>query len=248
MTRIAIIGHGAMGRELVQLASPLGMTVTEIFDLTRPVTTADRDTFDVAIDFSWPDAVVENVRAVTALGRPIVIGTTGWYGRMDDVERLIESGQTGCVWGSNFNIGTHLFLRVVRRAAELIDPHTAFDIAIHEWHHHRKKDSPSGTALSTAQNILAALPRKTHVESEAQHERIDPSALHVTSTRVGEVVGRHQVTIDSPYESIEITHTAKNRQGFAQGALLAASWIEHRKGFYDVSSLIDSLTQEREAP
>jgi len=109
MTRIAIIGHGAMGRELVQLASPLGMTVTEIFDLTRPVTTADRDTFDVAIDFSWPDAVVENVRAVTALGRPIVIGTTGWYGRMDDVERLIESGQTGCVWGSNFNIGTHLF-------------------------------------------------------------------------------------------------------------------------------------------
>lgn len=248
MTRIAIIGHGAMGREVEQLASPLGMTVTEIFDLTRPVTAAGGDTFDVAIDFSWPEAVLENVRAVTALGRPIVIGTTGWHGRMLEVARLVESGQTGCVWGSNFNIGTHLFLRVVRRAAELIDPHAAFDIAVHEWHHQRKKDSPSGTALSTAGNILAALPRKTHVASETQHEQIDPSALHVTSTRVGEVIGRHQVTIDSPYESIEITHTAKNRKGFAQGALLAAAWIEHRKGFYDVGDVIDSLTQGTEAP
>jgi 4-hydroxy-tetrahydrodipicolinate reductase len=248
MTRIAIIGHGAMGREVERLASPLGMTITEIFDATRPVTTAGGEAFDVAIDFSWPDAVVENVRAVSALGRPIVIGTTGWYDRMDEVAKLVESGQTGCVWGSNFNIGTHLFLRMVRHAAELIDPHAGFDIAIHEWHHQRKKDSPSGTALSTAQNILAALPRKTHIASETQHERIDPSALHVTSTRVGEVIGRHQVTIDSSYESIEITHTAKNRRGFAQGALLAASWIQHRKGFYDVSDIIDSLTQGTVAP
>lgn len=244
MMRIAIIGYGAMGREVEYLAKPLGLVVTEIYDLDRPFTAADSAAFDVAIDFSWPDGVLDNVRSAAQFGRPIVIGTTGWYHRMADVQQIITDSGIGCVWGSNFNIGTHLFLRTVRRAVELIDPHTSFDVAIHEWHHHRKKDSPSGTAFSTAQTILSALPRKTHIVTEAQHERIDPSALHVTSTRVGEVVGRHQVTIDSPYESIEITHTAKNRQGFAQGALLAASWIQHRTGMFDVSEIIDSLRPE----
>ena len=241
MTRLAIIGHGAMGREVERLAEPLGMRVTSIFDVDRPITAIEHAEFDVAIDFSWPDAVLDNVRAAARLKRPIVIGTTGWYGQLDEVRQVITDASIGCVWGSNFNIGTHLFLRLVRNAAELINPHTSFDVAVHEWHHHRKKDSPSGTALSTAQNILEALSRKTHVETETQHERIDPSALHVTSSRVGEVIGRHQVTIDGPFESIEITHSAKNRQGFAQGALLSARWIQHRTGFFDVSTIIDSL-------
>lgn len=243
MMHLAIIGHGAMGREVERLAEPLGITVTQIFDADRPISSAEQADFDVAIDFSWPDAVLDNVRSAARLNRPIVIGTTGWYDHMDEVRRIIASASIGCVWGSNFNIGTHLFLRIVRNAAELINSHASFDVAVHEWHHHRKKDSPSGTALSTAQNILAALPRKTHVETETQHERIDPSALHVTSSRVGEVIGRHQVTIDSPFESIEITHTAKNRQGFAQGALLSAQWIQHRTGFFDVSDIIDSLNE-----
>lgn len=243
MTRLAIIGHGAMGREVERLAEPLGITVTSIFNVDRPITSAEQADFDVAIDFSWPDAVIDNVRAAARLNRPIVIGTTGWYDRLDEVRQIITDASIGCVWGSNFNIGTHLFLRIVRQAAELINPHASFDVAVHEWHHHRKKDSPSGTALSTAQNILSGLSRKTHVETETQHERIDPSALHVTSSRVGEVIGRHQVTIDSPYESIEITHSAKSRQGFAQGALLSAQWIQHRTGFVDVSDIIDSLSE-----
>lgn len=243
MTRLAIIGHGAMGHEVERLAEPLGITVTSIFDVDRPITSAKQANFDVAIDFSWPDAVLDNVRAAARLNRPIVIGTTGWYDRMDEVRQVITDASIGCVWGSNFNIGTHLFLRIVRSAAELINPHESFDVAVHEWHHHRKKDSPSGTALSTAQNILAGLSRKTHVETETQHERIDSSALHVTSSRVGEIIGCHQVTIDGPYESIEITHSAKNRQGFAQGALLSAQWIQHRTGFFDVSDFIDSLSE-----
>ncbi|MBU3678033.1 MAG: 4-hydroxy-tetrahydrodipicolinate reductase [Candidatus Kapabacteria bacterium] len=243
MTRLAIIGHGAMGREIERLAEPLGMNITSIFDVDRPITAIDQAEFDVAIDFSWPDSVVDNVRAAARLNRPIVIGTTGWYGQMDEVRQIVASSAIGCVWGSNFNIGTHLFLRMVRNAAELINPHASFDVAVHEWHHHRKKDSPSGTALSTAQNILAALSRKTRIDTETQHERIDASALHVTSSRVGEVIGRHQVMIDSPFESIEIIHSAKNRQGFAQGALLSAQWIQHRTGFFDVSDIIDFLSE-----
>lgn len=241
MTRIAIIGHGAMGREVERLAEPLGMKVTEIFDVDRPITSARPDSFDVAIEFSWPDAVVNNVRAVAEMNRPVVIGTTGWYDRMDEVRAIIGSSDIGCVWGSNFNIGTHLFMHIVQRAAELIDNRADFDIMLHEWHHKRKRDSPSGTALTLADTIIRALERKTAVSCETQHEKIEPHLLHVTSTRGGEIVGRHQVTIDGPYETIDIVHSAKNRSGFAQGALLAASWIQHRKGFYDVSTIINEL-------
>ncbi len=241
MTRIAIIGHGAMGREVERLAEPLGIHVSMVCDVDRPFSDVASPDFDVAIDFSWPDAVIDNVRAAARLQRPIVIGTTGWYDRMDEIRTIVSQSGIGCVWGSNFNIGTHLFLRLVRQAAELIDRHPGFDIAVHETHHRRKRDSPSGTAITAAQTILSALPRKTHTELETQHGAIDPAALHVTSSRVGDVIGRHQVTIDSPFESIEITHSAKNRQGFAQGALLAASWIQHRTGMFDVSEIIDSL-------
>lgn len=241
MTRIAIIGHGAMGREVERLAEPLGIHVSMVCDVDRPFSDVASPDFDVAIDFSWPDAVIDNVRAAARLQRPIVIGTTGWYDRMDEIRTIVSRSGIGCVWGSNFNIGTHLFLRLVRQAAELIDRHPGFDIAVHETHHRRKRDSPSGTAITAAQTVLSALPRKTHTELETQHGAIDPAALHVTSSRVGDVIGRHQVTIDSPFESIEITHSAKNRQGFAQGALLAASWIQHRTGMFDVSEIIDSL-------
>lgn len=241
MTRIAIIGHGAMGREVERLAEPLGIHVSMVCDVDRPFSDVASPDFDVAIDFSWPDAVIDNVRAAARLQRPIVIGTTGWYDRMDEIRTIVSQSGIGCVWGSNFNIGTHLFLRLVRQAAELIDRHPGFDIAVHETHHRRKRDSPSGTAITAAQTVLSALPRKTHTELETQHGAIDPAALHVTSSRVGDVIGRHQVTIDSPFESIEITHSAKNRQGFAQGALLAASWIQHRTGMFDVSEIIDSL-------
>lgn len=241
MTRIAIIGHGAMGREVERLAEPLGMSVSVICDVDLPLRDLPAADFDVAIDFSWPDAVIDNVRSAARLQRPIVIGTTGWYDHMDQVRSIVAGAGIGCVWGSNFNIGTHLFLRIVRNAAEQINAHAGFDVAVHEWHHQRKKDSPSGTAVTTAQAILSSLHRKTRLETETSHGVIDPDALHVTSSRVGEVIGRHQVTIDSAFETIEIIHTAKNRQGFAQGALLAASWLQHRTGMFDVSEIIDSL-------
>lgn len=241
MTRIAIIGHGAMGREVERLAEPLGMSVSVICDVDQPLRDLPAADFDVAIDFSWPDAVIDNVRSAARLQRPIVIGTTGWYDHMDQVRSIVAGAGIGCVWGSNFNIGTHLFLRIVRNAAEQINAHAGFDVAVHEWHHQRKKDSPSGTAVTTAQAILSSLHRKTRLETETSHGVIDPDALHVTSSRVGEVIGRHQVTIDSAFETIEIIHTAKNRQGFAQGALLAASWLQHRTGMFDVSEIIDSL-------
>jgi 4-hydroxy-tetrahydrodipicolinate reductase len=241
MTRIALIGYGAMGRELEALAHAHGCEVTAIFDVDRPLTTSSEASFDVAIDFSLPDAVVNNVRTLAHLQRPVVIGTTGWYAQLPDVSSIVTSSGIGCVWGSNFSVGVQMFLRIVRAAAALANDAPEYDVMVHEWHHHRKKDSPSGTAIASASTIVDAMDRKHSMEIETQHDRVNPYALHVTSTRGGEVVGRHVVTMDSVYDTIDLVHNAKNRSGFAQGALLAAKWVVGRKGIVDFTDIFPEV-------
>lgn len=241
MTRVAILGYGAMGKEVERLAPSLGCEIVYIYDVEQPINELSPTDFDVAIDFTAPDVVMQNVDTLCTLKRPIVIGTTGWYDQMHDVRGKIHEADTGCVWGSNFSLGTHLFFRLVRNAATLVNGNADFDIMVHEYHHARKVDSPSGTAHTIAHDILQRVDRKTAIVPETQHQRIDAHALHVTSTRGGSIVGKHIVTLDSPFENIEIVHNAKNRSGFAQGALLAAAWIADRKGCYDVTEIIDDL-------
>ncbi len=241
MTRVAILGYGAMGKEVERLAPSLGCEIVYIYDVEQPINELSPSDFDVAIDFTTPDVVMQNIQTLCALERPIVIGTTGWYQHMHDVRAKIHEADTGCVWGSNFSLGTHLFFRLVRNAATLVNGNSDFDIMVHEYHHARKVDSPSGTAHTIAHEILQRVDRKTAVATETQHQRIDAHALHVSSTRGGSIVGKHIVTLDSPFENIEIVHNAKNRSGFAQGALLAAAWIAERKGCYDVTEIIDDL-------
>jgi len=241
MTRVAILGYGAMGKEVERLAPSLGCEIVYIYDVEQPINELSPTDFDVAIDFTVPDAVMPNIETLCALKRPIVIGTTGWYQHMHDVRAKIHDADTGCVWGSNFSLGTHLFFRLVRNAATLVNGNSDFDIMVHEYHHSRKVDSPSGTAHTIVYDIMQRVDRKTAIVTETQHQRIDPHALHVTSTRGGSIVGKHIVTLDSPFENIEIIHNAKNRSGFAQGALLAAAWIAARKGCYDVTEIIDDL-------
>lgn len=241
MTRIAILGYGAMGKEVERLAPNIGCEVVYIYDVEQPINQLSPTDFDVAIDFTSPDAVMGNIETLCALKRPMVIGTTGWYDHISSVRAMIHTADVGCVWGSNFSLGTHLFFRLVRSAATLVNGNADFDIMLHEYHHARKLDSPSGTAHTLAHDVLQRVDRKTAVVTEAQHQRIDPHALHVTSTRGGSIVGKHIVTLDSPFETIELVHNAKNRSGFAQGALLAAAWIANQKGCFDVADIIDDI-------
>ncbi|HLP27278.1 MAG TPA: 4-hydroxy-tetrahydrodipicolinate reductase [Candidatus Didemnitutus sp.] len=243
MTRIALIGYGAMGHEIERLAPSLDCDVTRIFNEDRPLQVDGPDEFDVAIDFTQPDAVIGNVRTLCAMKKSVVIGTTGWYDQMQEVKGLVETARIGCIWGSNFSVGVQMFLRIVRAAAIMAHDEASYDVMVHEWHHRRKKDSPSGTALSVANVILDEMSRKDHIVSETLHGQINPSALHVTSTRGGEVVGKHVVTLDSVFDSIEITHNAKNRSGFAHGSLIAASWIAQRKGFYNFSDVFPEISE-----
>lgn len=237
MLRIALHGYGAMGRAIDSLAEGHNCVVVARCDVDTPLSSVERGTADVVIDFSVAAAVPTAVNDVAALGIPIVVGTTGWYDRLDDVRAIATNAGIGMVYGTNFSIGVHMFLRLVEVAATMVNAQPSYDVMVHEWHHHRKRDSPSGTALTIAERLLAGIERKHAVATEPWHQLPNPSMLHVTSTRGGEIPGRHQVTIDGPYDRIDIIHDARSRDGFASGALQAAQWIVGRSDVVDIADV-----------
>lgn len=230
--KIALIGHGAMGKLIEQLALGTGHEIAVVI--------ADEDTglsvdelaaklagADVAIDFTVADAVRRNVEACVAAKVPLVEGTTGWNDQRTDIERIVSDGNGAVVFGANFSIGVNLFYRIVEHAAELIAKFPEYEAFIEEQHHSRKKDAPSGTALKL-KDIVAE-----HVESE----------ISVSSTRAGNIPGTHTVGFDGPADQITLTHTARSREGFATGAILAAEWIVGKKGFYEFAEVMDEIIQ-----
>jgi 4-hydroxy-tetrahydrodipicolinate reductase len=226
--RIGLVGYGAMGLEIERLAPTRNAEVTARFTSRNPIDRSQVPEFDVAIEFTRPDSVIENIRTLAALGTPIVVGTTGWADRMGVVEEIVGAEDGRLIHASNFSVGVNIFLRIVREAARRFDAVAMYDAALHEVHHVRKADSPSGTALTIARIMIEELERKSTILTETSHGPIAADALHVTSSRVGETVGTHTVTFDSPADTIELTHRARNRSGFALGALLAAEWIVHQ--------------------
>jgi 4-hydroxy-tetrahydrodipicolinate reductase len=230
--RIGLVGYGAMGRQIEAIAESHNAIVTGRYTSHNPVPGNGDLPFDVAIDFTRPDAIVSNVNLLA--GRvPIVVGTTGWTESLDEVTSIITSRNGRLIHGSNFSIGVALFMRIVREASTMFNTMTAYDVAVREVHHARKADAPSGTALSIADVILAEVDRKVKVVSTLADRRIEPDELSVSSSRVGSDVGTHSVLFDSDADSIELVHRARNRSGFAIGALHAARWIvEQKPGVY----------------
>jgi 4-hydroxy-tetrahydrodipicolinate reductase len=240
---IALIGYGRMGKEVEQVAKERGFKVSAIITedqnpAGRGITTESLKHADVCIDFSTPEAAFANIEAVVRCGRNLVVGTTGWYDKLDRVKALVKEKKTGFLYASNFSLGVNIFSQIVMDASHLIDRHAEYDVAIHEAHHRGKADSPSGTALTLGSVVLQALKRKTEILHETSHDQIKPYQLHVTSSRVGHVTGSHTVVFDSEFDSIELVHRAKNRRGFALGAIVAAEWLKGKKGFYTMRDVI----------
>ena len=227
--KIALIGYGSMGKEIERLTGLNGVSVTNIFDVNNPLTLSSPSNFDVAIDFSTPKTVVENVRILTMLKKDVVIGTTGWNNEFDEISQLVVKNKIGLIYGSNYSIGMQMFIRIVRQASMLLNSVEDYDVFLHEIHHKSKIDSPSGTALTLANIVLDEVDRKKAINSETLHGKSVESELHISSVRGGEVTGTHTVYIDSLADTIELTHRAKNREGFALGALEAAGWIWNKK-------------------
>lgn len=240
LPRIAIVGYGQMGKQIESLAKDKGFEVAEIFDTNKPLKDGYFD-FDVAIDFTYPDTVFENVKILASKGKNIVLGTTGWYNKKSELENIVNESNIGLVWGSNFSVGVQTFFRIVQQAARLIDKLDDFDVMVHEMHHKRKKDSPSGTAVSISQFLLNEIRRKNKIETARIDDEIGDDVIHVSSTRGGEVFGRHTVYLDSISDSIELSHRAKSRAGFALGSLEAAKWIHEKKGFWEFTQVMEDI-------
>lgn len=223
--RIALVGYGAMGHEIEKLAPQQNCLITAVHDIDSPLTISSAADFDVAVEFTHPDALAGNVRTLCALGKPIVTGTTGWLDNLEQVTGIVRQSNGRMLYASNFSVGVNIFFKILRHAARAFNSAAMYDAALHELHHVRKADAPSGTALTAAQIMLAELERKTHLLTETSHGRIAPDALHLTSQRVGQTAGTHSAVFDSEADTIEIVHRAKNRSGFALGALMAARQI-----------------------
>lgn len=233
--RIALVGYGKMGHIIEKSARNFGHEVAATVDVAAEDATcivpqgdyaavADavrRSGADGVIEFSHPRAAAGNIKALLPLGLPLVVGTTGWGAEEDGIRRLAEECGGVVMRSANFSVGVNMFYRIVEEAAKLAAQFDEYDAAIFEAHHNQKADSPSGTALDIARRLMANYPSKTRIVTEAFHAKPQPNELHVASMRLGAVPGTHTVFFDSGADTIELTHRARGREGFANGAVHA---------------------------
>lgn len=243
--KLALLGSGRMGREVERLANAADHEIVVSLDSqTNPGGDALRDAIadaDVVVDFTRPEAALRNIEDIAQAGLPMVVGTTGWYDKIDKVREIVRAQGTGLVWAANFSIGAQALLRLVEHAAKFLDRFEEYDPYVVEHHHRGKRDAPSGTGLRLAEKIIASMSRKDQSLSGNPDGQIPPRAVHVASVRAGEAFGQHKVGFDAAAESIELTHTARSREGFARGALYAAEWIRQRTGVFEFSELFEQV-------
>ena len=232
---IALLGHGNMGNEIERLIRAAGVHSVSIIDLKEPSGAFDAAGLkgaDVVIDFTSPEIVLNDIKTVAQAGKNLVVGTTGWQEHLPEVGKIVRESGIGLIYGQNFSIGANIFFRAVAHATKLFSAFKEYDVSGHEIHHAGKKDSPSGTALRTAQEILQNSKVKTVLQTAKLDRKIRPEELHFSSTRGGVNPGFHEVIFDSPADAVTISHSAHGREGFAQGAILAAEFINGKKGLY----------------
>lgn len=241
--KIALSGYGKMGKEIEKIALERGHEIVVKFNDPNDWVGKEKElaTADVAIEFSMPHSVVSNIFKCFDANVPVVVGTTGWLGQLDHVKQVCNEHNRSILYASNFSIGVNLFFEVNRVLAKLMNEHEGYRISVDETHHTAKLDSPSGTAIKLANDIIDNLDRKdvwVNDNSEKDYE------LEVISHRVENVPGTHIVKYESEIDEIEITHTAKSRQGFAKGAVIAAEWLTDKKGVYTMSDLLKDVKFE----
>lgn len=244
---IAIIGYGKMGHEIEKIAKAKGITLKTIDPNDnadyKEINDESMKDIDVCVDFTHPDSVVENIEKISKFKKNIVVGTTGWYDKTEEVKKVIENAGTGLIWSGNFSVGVNVYFKIIENAAKIIDKLDDYDVFVHEFHHNQKADSPSGTAVMLGKILTDNIARKSKVVTEELKRKIEPAELHVSSTRSGTIPGTHIVGFDSVADTIELKHTARSRQGFALGAVMAAEWLQGKKGFYDIDDMMKSIVQ-----
>lgn len=234
---IALIGYGKMGRAIEEVALRRGHVIALKIDVDNrnELDTAHLSATNAAIEFSGPHGAFENVMGCLRAGTPVVSGSTGWLDNYEEVKKYCLDNGGAFLYSSNFSIGVNLFFALNKYLAGLMSQHEEYRVAITEIHHTQKKDAPSGTAISLAEQILSKIPR---LQNWVNRESKKPGELGIESQRIDPAPGTHRVKYGSDIDDIEIIHTAHNRRGFALGAVLAAEWIADKKGVFAMSDIL----------
>ena len=220
--KIAILGNGKMGKKISELATERGHIITCISSSKNPATHLDLSNSDVAIDFSTPTTAFNNISHAINNRIPVISGTTGWLNKLQDLINLCNKKNGTFLYASNFSLGVNIFFELNKKIAKMMKEHN-YESKIHEIHHTQKLDSPSGTAITIAKQMDEILESKTPI----------------TSDRINDVHGTHRISYTSDVDEIEIIHTAKNRDGFAIGAIIAAEWIIGKKGIFSIKDVLE---------
>lgn len=229
---IALLGYGKMGKVIERIALERGHAI--VLRKTRQDSFEGLETADVAIDFSIPDAAVENITACLQNGIPVVSGTTGWLAQYEAMKALCEKQNGAFLYGSNFSLGVNLFFELNQKLAQLMSKFPQYAVDMEEIHHTQKLDKPSGTAITLAEGLLPYTPfTQWSLEAEATDK------LYIDVKRENDVPGTHSIFYRSAVDTIEIKHTAHNREGFAYGAVIAAEWLATRKGVFTMKDVLD---------
>lgn len=244
--KVAIVGYGKMGKQIEKVLMEKNIEIGSIIDKYikearfSEINSRSLSDIDVAIDFTTPDEVLKNINSYIENNVSVVMGTTGWYNELKNVKNLVGD-KIGLIWSGNFSMGMNIFFRIIRDSAKIFNNFKEYDPMAYEIHHNQKKDSPSGTAQMIGNILIDELSHKNVIIEEKLDRKISKNEIHFASLRGGTIPGTHVVMFDSDADTIELKHTARNREGLARGAVLAAEWIKERKGFYSIDDLIDSI-------
>ncbi|MGB0521592.1 MAG: 4-hydroxy-tetrahydrodipicolinate reductase [Flammeovirgaceae bacterium] len=239
--KILLIGYGKMGQTIEQIALDRGHQIVGKIDKDNLTDLANftSDQVDVAIEFTQPESAVNNLKTCFANNIPVVCGTTGWLANRVEVESACQANEGAFFYASNFSVGVNIFFHLNKYLAKMMNAQPQYEMDIEESHHIHKKDAPSGTAITIAEGMIENLDRKETWKLEEEGKELSDNELGIISYRIDEVPGTHQVNYSCEIDSIEITHTAHSRQGFAQGALLAAEWLKGKKGIFGMDDMLD---------
>jgi 4-hydroxy-tetrahydrodipicolinate reductase len=239
--KIALIGYGKMGKAIEEIAIAKGHEIVLKIDAsnTSDFTKENIQKANIAIEFTGPHTAFDNITKCIHWGVPVVSGSTGWLDNFEKVKAICEEKKGCLVYASNFSIGVNLFFEINKQLAALMEPYDNYDVSMTETHHTEKKDAPSGTAISLAEQILAKIGRKNRWVNEPSNEPSnEASNLIIRSERIDPAPGTHSVTYESPIDSIEIKHTAHTRKGFASGAVLAAEFANQKIGIFTMKDVL----------
>lgn len=236
--KVALLGYGKMGKMIESMLEQhpddsVGLRIDSTN--TEDIKDEELKACDVAIDFSDPEAAVKLISRAVETGLPVVSGTTGWLDQRSTIDQLVQSCKGAFLYASNFSVGVNIFFALNRKLAEMMDDRQSYDVEVEETHHVHKKDAPSGTAISLAEDILKNVKRK---ESWKLGSTTSPSELLILAHRENEVPGTHEIRYKSDIDQVSIKHEAFSREGFAAGAIIAARWIIGKQGLFTMQDVL----------